>query len=211
VEEARIGLKRGLIDWKAGGRDPATKRQRPSVYRLTYAPMAGAEPSDKWRTYQASKAGVQKSRSGGQNEPKAPLDDFSNNSSTVSMSDNTGNATSGDRGAKVALGPGCKSRAVKSQRLVESVLQKESQSVFPDSTVVTPVSAVAADPMSVDPVSVGQPDSASADPTPPATPVRPATPSLRMPESTLRQQQIENEEKAARHRRAAQSEDQRKV
>ena len=33
----------------------------------------------------------------------------------------------------------------------------------------------------------------------------------RMPESTLRQQQIENEAKAARHRRAAQNEDQRKV
>jgi hypothetical protein len=41
----------------------------------------------------------------------------------------------------------------------------------------------------------------------PSTPAPPAS----IPKSVLEQQKIENEEKAARHRRAAQSEDQRKV
>jgi Zinc-binding domain of primase-helicase len=148
IQRARRDLlKRGLIDWKAGGRDSATKHQEPSRWRLTYAPMAGAEPSDKWRAYQASETGPQKCHSGSQNGSKAPSDDFANDSSTVSMSDNTGNATFGEGAAKVPLGGGRVSATVKSQRLVESVLQKESQSFFPDSTEVTPVSAVAADPV----------------------------------------------------------------
>ena len=138
IQRARKDLlKRGLIDHRAGGRNSATKHQEPSRWRLTYAPMAGVEPSDKWRTYQASTTGPRKCHSGGQNKPKAPYADFSNDTNTVSMSGNTGNATFGEGAAKVPPGPGRVSATVKSQQTVECVLQKESQSFFPDSTTVS--------------------------------------------------------------------------
>lgn len=65
-------IRRGLIKFREGGRDPETKRQKPGAYQLTYLGMGGAEPTGEWRSYNPSlKGGLNTSKAGGhfQTEP----------------------------------------------------------------------------------------------------------------------------------------------